>query len=218
MTAILAATLPMHNISWTALGDVGSVQTETFTISGSCRAGDVVILFDRGNNSASEPAAVTPAGFTNLDTKLSPSGFAKFMVSYKILNPADPGAVFTGMVGTINTNKIVAGFRPNLAQPSLRVSTPTSQVTDGDPSEQSILASAATTPCVAIAVTSCLGVAITSPSFSPSEDATLQIGSPNLIMKYKVMNSSPSDITIDQIDSGAATSNYLAGFYFQNPA
>lgn len=94
-----------------------STTTTTITIPATAAIGDIVVLFDRAtNNGLGAPAAVTPAGWTELSTfaVATSGGSFRSSILYKVLVAGDPGSTITGMnrLGAGGMTKMTTIFRP----------------------------------------------------------------------------------------------------------
>lgn len=183
----------------------------TITLPASIDAGDLILLLQESNSSTVTVTPVTPTGFTNLVNINIAFGFTgeiRVMVDYKLADGTETGSI-TGMNSSTN-NKILAIFRRSPAASALSFSTPTTQTTSGDPTSQNIAASGGTVPLIGIGGFYSSGGLI-GKSFSPAADASIAVGT-GLNFDYKIYNSSPVNITIDEADGGT---NALVGFYAQ---
>lgn len=160
-----------------------------------------------------DPAAAVPAGFTQWMNMVGGAFSGRIVVSYKILAPSDSSTTITpAMTGASAFGYLGAMiYRANAPITALTASTPTQEVTSGNPSPQTILTGSANLPVVAFAVISNMkGDVVAGESFSPTEDGVLDItsGDSETFLFRKLYNSSPSNITVDMNDEG--TNNALA--------
>jgi len=101
----------------TVSGSNSTSTTTTITIPGTAAAGDIAILYDRATNSGlGAPNAVTPSGWTELNTTAvsTSGGSLRSSIAYKALVAGDPGTTITGMnrLGTGGITKMMTTFRP----------------------------------------------------------------------------------------------------------
>jgi hypothetical protein len=101
----------------TLSGSNSTSTATTITIPAAAAAGDIAILFDRATNSGlGAPNAVTPSGWTELNTtSVSTSGGSlRSSIAYKALVAGDPGTTVTGMnrLGAGGITKLMTTFRP----------------------------------------------------------------------------------------------------------
>lgn len=195
---ILAQSIPL-SVSYV---DVATSTASTIVVPNTIQAGDIAILIQVATSTGT-PTDVNPTGFTALSTNTG-AIFGSFYTNrtstnYKILDGTEGGATLTGINGNTTNSKYLYIFRPNIPAASVSV-TRTYQATDNDPTQQSIIASGEY-PMIFIAFYGS-NAAISTRTFSPSEDAEVQI-STGSYSKYKIYNSSASDTTIDMPDAGS---------------
>lgn len=201
----------VNGISFTFVGScVGSGSTLNFgsLSAGSIAAGDLAVYIDKANGTSGDPSAVTPSGFTN---NVSTAGSdRRGMISVKKLTGSE-GSV-TGMNGDAFNRKIGLVFRPARSFTSIVASTPTSQITAGNPSSQVINPSSETTPVIVVGVASAFGATTSFSTASPAFDATVAAASTWMLAGYKLYTENPVSHTIDMAD---LTTNWLAGIYYR---
>jgi hypothetical protein len=202
---------PIASRTWTFVGSCTSTSSSLnfgSLSAGSIQADDLAVFIDLAGNQDFSPAtAVTPSGFTN---RINTAGaFWRGMLSEKKLTGSE-GSVSGMSVTGSSVFKIGFVFRYNTAYSTITASTPTTQMTNADPSSQSISPASETSPVVLIGVTASNG---SNPDFStesPAFDAKVLVTS--LRAGRKIYNSSPSNHTIDMNDLGS--NNWLAGIYY----
>lgn len=193
--------------------------THTVPLPTGVQSGDVVVLFAFVMSAVSNSTIPTdglPTGFTevaNVTGVMNGQG-ARLKVSAKVLAAADvtAGSVDAAIsAADVNSYGMLA-FRPSGAVSVLSPSTWSGQLTSGDPTAQTVPASAAAAPVI---VFGWVYMGNNAPAFStetPAFDETIAISS-SRIFAYKIYNTSPADHTVDCIDS----SNYngLASGYLE---
>jgi hypothetical protein len=177
----------------------------TITIPSDVIAGDLLVLGQTGGESA--PTAVNPTGFTQVSNTTNGTT-RRSMVSFKIAGASDAGTTITGMNGVDNDNKILAVFSTNGALSGSafdleEVTTP------NNPAAQTVNAANQPTPLVVIAFM--YQASVVGRTFSPSSDGSITLGNAQLF--YKMYNTSPADVTVDEGDGGFA--NVLISFYIR---
>jgi hypothetical protein len=183
---------------------------QTIDITGLTQAGDLIILSDFAFSTNGPPTLVTPADFTNW---INIAGsFLRLAASYKIA--AGDETTLTGMIGTGShvEDKILAIFRPDNPISSITASTPTSEVTSGNPSAQNINADGdGTLPLIAFGLYANGALSAVDPrTMSPAATAELNGGVVNYhYLKYQIQNAALADVSIDEDDEG--NDNMLAG-------
>lgn len=168
-------------------------------------AGDLLVLSQLAYSKGSSPSLVTPTDFTSW---INITGSAvRVAVSYKIATGSE--GTLTGMDGANSDSKILAVFRGDIAITSITASTPTTQVTSGNPSSQSIVATAGSLPLVALGIYANGGLATVNPrTMSPAKDGEFSNFAAHY-MAYQLQNASLTDVSIDMDDEGS--DNMLAG-------
>jgi hypothetical protein len=196
-------------LTWAFVGSCTSTGTAldfSALSAGSIQADDLAIFVDYPRH-GSVPTAVTPSGFTNRVN--TPGTITRGMLSDKKLLGSE-GSV-TGMDGSSSDQKVGLVFRPSISFASIAPSTPTTEVTSGNPVSQVIDPSAETASVIVIGVVAA-GGGIAFSTATPAFDAEVTAGG-RLIVGYKIYNASPQSHTIDMNDLG--TDNWLAGIYYK---
>lgn len=195
----------------TRVADGGSASSTTSLPSGS-QAGDVCILFDFANNSSGTPTTVVPSGFTTI-SNLDGGSTSRRILSAGILTAADITAgTLTGMSGTNYVHKLVVGFRPDVAITSGSVGSANEEITNGNPTLQTITASGGAAPLVVFAM-GCQNSGITMSGTLTSTGTQVTNLNSRLRAYYHIYNTSPADLTVDMGDFG--NNNSLHSAYFQ---
>jgi hypothetical protein len=183
----------------------------TIAIPATARLHDLAVLFDGARNGASViPTKVIPTNWTEV-ADVSGSGATvsrgRLNISYKVLEASEPGSNITGMDDTAEL-KIMLIFRPTRPIVSVTPSTATGQVTDVNPTQQSISMAAAATPVIGLAhyfAANAIDPRTATPEMNEVTNGTVSFA------KYIVYNSAPADHVIDMDDEG--TMNCLQGVY-----
>lgn len=192
------------------------VNAETITVPAGVIAGDLIVLHDNAINSGggSSPSdSVVPDGFTSVvDQGAHPSASVRQIVSYKIADGSEAGTSLTGMVGTFSSGKTLAVFRGNNPISSVNASTPNEQITSGNPTAQSVLASGGTPPLIVFGFYGTEGnISGTTGLMSPTQDGSIISPDNHCRFLWKVYNSSPADVTVDIGDVG--NNNSMSSFF-----
>lgn len=195
----------------------GTSTTPTIAIPSDAQVGDVAILFDRASATSGIPTSVTPANWNVItDQGFSGTNASRLKFSYKIIETGEPGTNITGMDGAFNEKKIIMIFRPlgNWKIPQITLSTPSTEITDGNPAAQTI-SMTASSPVLIGMVGYASGSAIDPRT---ATGATFEeVGGPDtgLYVKYCTFNlgSTPTDATVDMDDEG--NNNGLHSFWIR---
>lgn len=183
--------------------------SHTITIPASATTGDLAVLLDWAR-SGGIPPIVTPSGFTSVGS----DGLFEFSlnVSYKILGPSDPGAVITGMNGSVNDRKTMLIFRGSKPLTAVTVGGGLNAAT-GSPGSISINASGVGRPTVIVAgaFEDDGSETVAFNTESPAVDGGTISQLPYTIVKYKIYNTAPANHTVEVLD---VNGDGVAGFYF----
>lgn len=196
----------------TQLTFVGRTQSSTGTVNISgiaIASGDLCIIMNTLQQGS--PVAATPSGFTQL-ADLPSGGFGgAARVSYKILTGSETN-ISSGSTGTDEVMFALV-LRPNSGISSVTPSTWNGQVTNDNPSLQTVNPTAVTTPVVVLGVTcsqsSSYDFSTASPAFTEKPQAIF--GGTAARYGYIIYNSSPASHSIDIDDEGF--SNVLLSGY-----
>lgn len=170
----------------------------TITIPAGALVGDLAVLFDQCFGGTTD---VIPTGWTGIATATAGGAGSRGRISYKVLVGGDPGASITGLDAT-SEDKVMLVFTPSATIATVTVSTWNIASTALDPASQSVLASGQATPLVVLGSSSVNGGTAAFATASPAFDATVATADADLLVGYKIYNSSPADHTIDQNDLG----------------
>lgn len=188
-----------------------SSSSATVTMPASVASNDLAIVCDYCASNTT-PAEVVPSGFTLFGTSLTHNpggGGTRRVLSYKVLAGSEGGASLTGMTGISTRNKSILVFRSSGAGTWGTPQDIAEHLDDGNPASQTINVGSA--PLVAVAYYNVNSGTLSPRDFSPSEDAEVTVAGTVAYAKYKIYNSSPSNITVDMEDEGAG--NHLSSFY-----
>lgn len=174
----------------------------TIVCPADIQAGDLLVLSDNAFNFSGSPTAVIPAGFTSIvNTVLTGGvGVQRAIISYKIANGSEASATLTGMDADLE-RKILLVFRGDIAIASASPNVFGAEGTTGDPVQQNVSASGATSPLVILASYASVLNAIDPRTFSPAKDGEVA-GDTAFYLAWKIYNSSPSDVTVDMENEG----------------
>jgi hypothetical protein len=184
--------------------------SSTITIPASVAVGYLAVLFDHAYDrdttppiDAVIPTTVVPSGWTSIKNTTADSSTTKSrgISSYRIIQSGDAGSSITGMNDN-GEDKVMLIFAASRPIVSVTPSTWNGQGTDGNPSSQSVLATAATAPLIVIGASGGYSGTFSFTTASPSFDGTQATADNDAIMGYKIYNGSPADHTIDIGDNG----------------
>lgn len=202
----------------TTLSYIAEAVSTTASVSApaSIEPGDLLIMIDGAEGSASDPTVVVPTNFTQIgSTNESGTTNMRMVVSYKIADGSEDSASITGMDGSLSDNKILWQFRGSGPITGFTVSTPVTQAVLGNPAQQTIAASGGVAPVLGIATffNNNAGASINprTTSITPTRIGT---SSAHLYGHAYIQDSSPADYTFDMDDEGDG--NFLFGFYIHS--
>lgn len=182
------------------------------TVPVGAAAGDWAIIFDSAATASPPGTLVIPSSWANVKGE-APAGLAgHYQVSHKILTGGDPGAVLTGL-DAASEEKVMLVYRPNGTISTVTISTWNGEVTDGDPSSQNVAAAGQLVPLIVFGMSKINNSTAAFATASPAFDATVASADNDLLVGYKIYNSSPADHTIDMADLGS--SNILVSGYIR---
>lgn len=208
--AVTAATV--SSISQNASANVAG---GSLTAPADINAGDLLVFFDTGVNIGAAPdASAVPSGFTEILTdSLGGSDDARMTLSYKIADGTEGSSSLTGMTHDFEV-KLLYTYRGDIAISSVNIVDTDSEITDGNPTSQTIASGSGSAPLVVVAGYTSSGV-VNPRTFSPAKDG--EIGENDTAIEgslaYKIYNSSPANVSIDMDDEGV--SNGLCGCYIE---
>lgn len=207
----------MHGFNVSQAGLSLAYVTSSFNnVSGgiSCptvQIGDLIVFTEVIDDAASPgPSDVYPSGFTAIWTEvdLTPN-WTRRSSSYKIAVGGEGGNNLNGADGDSANRHMVAVFRGTPRITSVTVGGVNSELNQGDPAQQVVMAAAVAAPLLIFAVYSS-SLAIATPVFTPTEDGEIAAAT-NFFARYKVYNEAPANTTVNMEDAGAG--NMLASWY-----
>lgn len=214
----LNSQFPLYRVQSVFLAESATSTTASITIPAASQEGDIAVLFDTAiQSSTTQPTTVVPSGFnTIVNTGFSGNFACRGIFSYKILTASDPGTSITGLDGTFAERKIMAVFRivGNWKTPQITLSTPSTELTDGNPVAQTI-AMTATTPVLIGFVGYGNGSAQIDPRTATGASFTELSAAISCYMKFCIFNEgdTPTDATVDMDDEGS--NNILQSFWMR---
>lgn len=203
------AAADVNAIQFTPVGSSSS-SSSTIVIPGNIQAGDIIVLTDKAAGTTGIPTTVVPTGFTSIIN--SSGGTARLISSYKIANGTESGTTITGMNGASSNRKALVVLRPDAPATSVTAFSTAGQVTDGNPTLQTVTAGSGTPALVVFGVYGTDSTAIAPRTFSPAPDAEITPAT-NHYLAYKIYNADPVNTSVDMDDEGL--DNCLQSFYIQ---
>lgn len=203
----------------------------SFAYPSGTQAGDIAIMFEethRGTNGSPEtppPTQTIPPGYSYLLNQVFDTNPAvdncRVLISYKILTATDVSNGVSNLTGS-NEAQWMLVFRPNVPTSSLITSTPTCEITAGNPTSQTIACANAATPMIAIAWfqtrEGTVNPRTSSVTMTELEDS-ITINPYRSYLKYKIYNMADTaqSITVDMDDETTTTDakNILTSFYLK---
>jgi hypothetical protein len=162
------------------------------------------------------PTAVVPSGFTNIINSGLASGddTLRQIASYKIAVGNEGGTSLTGMSAAFAlVRKELAVFRGNNPAVSVNISTPGAQISNTNPTAQTVLAGAGAAPLIVFGCYGSHSVGGIDPrTFTPAADAEITAAS-DAWLAWKIYNASPANVSIDMDDEGLL--NTLQSFFVE---
>ncbi len=188
--------------------------TGTISLPTGAAAGDLAVLSYATKNTASAaPGIGTPSGWSNGANIAQPSGvFVRHGMAYKVLNAGDitAGSVTLAATGNDFNRQRMHIFRPDSGYEISAITLSPADTANrysastGNPSALVLDGSSHSAPVVIVGFAlQEAGDTVSFSTESPAFDATGTAGAANMLVGYKVYNSSPADLTIDIGDSGA---------------
>ena len=194
------------------LVDSGVASSTTIALPTGWAEGDLAILYEYAIDDGTVTLGSDPAGWTLISKEDTLSG-AKGRMFYRVLQSGDSSPNTGTTADEVNTG--IIAYRPSRPIVAVTPSTWNKQGTMGNPSPQTVSASAGVVPIVVAALAGGLsnsfGFSTASPAFDI--DNTNDSGNAYFHSAAKLYNSSPSDHTIDMNDQGSRNvlmSGYLA--------
>lgn len=201
-----------------------TIDAASIVIPATAKTGDFCVFYDAPAKGTAVPtpgvpiASVTPTGVTGW-TALSlynsvPRNDIAIFAWGKILQSGDAGASVTGTNTATNAGfrrKTILVFRRSTGfftsfSDALSVN---NEGTSGDPVAQTVTSSSGPSPLIVLS-TARGTQAVVSYTFTPTQDGSISNGT-TVVSRYKIYNSSPSNVTIDCGDVGDST--MLQSFY-----
>jgi len=189
--------------------------TSTITIPTWVKPGDILIGFDRAQNSSGIPSEVwwDDYGFAWQTWR---TGLNRRIHTYKkIAKHDDPGKVVVGLNGTAANNKLLWVFRANKPiYDTIHLSIKQSSITDGAPGNLSIAVGDSPSFVWAIYSTGASGAGNITRGFSPPKDGENSNSNGSMIIAWKfVASNPPSSFSISM--NAAGNANHLVGGAFK---
>lgn len=177
----------------------------------SVQAGDVAVWVQNAVSAfSSTPAAGIPTGFTQIATDALTVGSigSRVNAAYRICDGSESGAIVGSgsSGGGTSRQSSLHIFRPNVPASLVTIKNMQLQITDGNPSGQTIPAAAAQAPLLVIAA------GATATSFSVESPALTKVTSGDAVTGYKIYTSAPADHSVDIIDDSV---NFLLSFILE---
>jgi hypothetical protein len=192
-----------NSASSLVLVDSAQSSATTITIPATAQAGDVAILFDVAINptlNATPPTDVVPTGWTGIITESG--SITRARISRKILAAGEPGSSITGMNGLSSDDKVMLVFRNTSAITAVSAEDWAVEITTGNPASQTVNASGQTAPLIVFGMAFISGGTGAFSTQSPSFDATITGADEDILLGYKIYESSPANHTVDMNDLG----------------
>lgn len=206
-------------INFTHITNGSSHDSSTVTIPATAQAGDLAVLFDgavKYGFSGDIPSTVVPSGWTSIkNITMGTNDFhaVRSIGSCRVLTAGEPGSSIVGMNSDYE-NKMVAIFRPDRTITTVTPSTWEGQITNGNPSSQSIAPSSETATVIVLSFACNYASTPTFSTASPAFDAEASLSDNNIRFGYAIYDAGtpPQNHTVDIGDAGAANilmSGYL---------
>lgn len=175
----------------------GTGTDSSIEIPGSIAAGDICLIFDNAVD-ASTPTTVVPTDFTSLVNTFG--GVSRHITSAKILTGGETAV--TGMTGAGFKHWVAAVFRPSVTYSSLTANSSNDELTNGNPTSQTITASGETNVPILLYGQMYSDIAISPRTTSPTMDEIAGAATVHYA-HYKIYNSGPVNHSYDMDDEGA---------------
>lgn len=196
-------------INITYKGTTSIVNSTTLTAPDNISQGDLIIFWDRALNTFGTPTTAIPTGFTSINNLTL--GSRRQIVSYKKADGTESLSTLTGMSSTSANTKRCVVFGTGVTNPTLTVQSVNGEMTNAAPANQTITCGSSSLKLVALAHTG--QATFSSFGFTPTEDASLPSTTASSQTRYKIYNSSPSNITVTAGDGG--NENGLQSYYIE---
>ena len=192
------------------------ITTLTFVTSATAQDGDVllpsglsetdfIVYIEFTFNKGGSLSVAVPSGFTEWWSFDDTFG-SVLVVSYRILTSSLSSTQLNAAMSpdtSIGQGYFI--YRADQIIGSLEASTPSTELTDANPSAQTILAGAASPPLVGFASYSNLSTAtaVSPRTMTPAKDGEIDVtGSGDTYFARKLYNASPANISVDMDDEG----------------
>lgn len=190
------------------VASAGASASTSVTIPPTAQSGDIGVIVSHAvnQNGSGNPTDVTPSGWTKATTNAGNELFGRNVrvsIYQKVLTSGDPNSSVTGLSGDADQEQICLVFRPSNPVSSLSNTVTNGQVTNIDPSSQTV--GAQTEPYLVIgeAGASNDGVGALNPisPSSPAPDGSTYVE--RMEVGYWIYNiDEGTSVTIDQDDEG----------------
>lgn len=201
----------MSNI--THVGTPSTSTTGTLSLPTGAAAGDLAVYCRTAKNAATaNPGHTAPSGWTSGGANGNNAVFTSISISYKVLDAADitAGSITDPTVGDQMNRGTIHIFRPDTGYEISAVTISPATATDrfsfstSNPAPVTLDGSSHSAPVVIVGFgVQEAGDTVSFSTETPAFDDKITAGAANMLVGYKVYNSSPADHTIDIGDSGA---------------
>jgi hypothetical protein len=197
----------------TQVATINDATASSFTLPADIRQGDLIVLINH-SAAASTPVTVVPSGFTAILNISNAND--RTILSYKLAGGDEDSDVLSGMTGD-GSGIVGFIFRGDVPITAVTVQDADSEDTTGDPTAQTVTASASTKPLVVFAGYVTNGD-VDPRSFSPAKDDEENVtnyisGTYDLWLANKIYNTAPADVTVNMDDEGVR--NMLLSCYIE---
>lgn len=183
--------------------------TPTITIPASAPGGSIAILIDAASQLGT-PTTVNPNNNWTVIGEVTAGSVCKVCSWYRILDADDESDVITGMDST-DEAKVMLVFTGDIEITGAVAGDVGGQATSGNPTLQNCDASVGNLPLIVIGVSYAVAGTAAFSTASPAFDATVATSNADLLVGYKIYNSSPQAHDVDMNDLGGG--NGLVTFY-----
>lgn len=187
------------------IANSGITNSQTVTIPVTASAGDIAVLTDEAKDTFSTPGAVTPSGWTAIQTSVA-SNNGRVCMSWKLLSASDPGATVSGMGKPTfgGCTKIITVYRIYNGKGAPSIVDTAAEATSGNPAAQTVNASSYGYGSITMGFTR--GDNNNGAFSSGDFDATVQAAPEHAcVVGYKLNNTTTNDNVIDSNDTGTPT-------------
>lgn len=176
----------------------------TFACPADIIAGDLLVALSQGRWYSTGLTYGPYSGFILLK-RTAPGSSNAFETSYKIADGSEASSTLTGGLQCSTwVNTVLYVFRGDVPINAVTPSIWNGQLTNSNPSAQTVSADGQATPLVVLAGwgENATGGQITTDSFTPTRDGEVGVHSWRFQTAYKIYNSSPANVTVDMNDEG----------------